>query len=289
MRTSFERIYTDDNFELAGLLYEPDVATDKILIHVHGMAGNFYENKFLDNIAQTLTDSGIAFFTFNNRGCELTKDLYKIVDGKRTIVRIGNDFERFDACVSDIKSAIDFVSKRGFSEIHLTGHSLGAPKVAYYICSTQDSRLKSLIFISPADMVGLAKDADEEKNTKLAKALVAENKGGELLPDLIWDEFYLSANTYLDLSSKESNAAIFNLYDPNDTLQKLSTITQPVLAIMGDKDAALTVPVSELMERLGKALKNSKEFKAYIPQGANHGYIGNEQDLADALKNWMVG
>src|SRR3989344_2326231 len=90
MKTSFQRMVTQDGLELVGLLYEPEQSTSKILVHVHGMAGNFYENKFLDAIAETLTKNNIAFLTFNNRGCELMKDLTKIVDGKRTIVRIGN-------------------------------------------------------------------------------------------------------------------------------------------------------------------------------------------------------
>ena len=51
MKTSLHRITTSDGIELVGLLYEPEVATKKILVHVHGMAGNFYENKFLDAIA----------------------------------------------------------------------------------------------------------------------------------------------------------------------------------------------------------------------------------------------
>lgn len=157
MKTSLHRIITRDSIELVGLLYEPTNATYKILVHVHGMAGNFYENKFLDAIAETLAKNGIAFFAFNNRGCELAKDLTKIIDGKRTLIRIGNAYETFEDSLMDIATAIDFVSSKGFSEIHLSGHSLGSPKVAYYSANGNDERLASVIFLSPSDMVGLMK------------------------------------------------------------------------------------------------------------------------------------
>ena len=81
MKVSTKRIYTKDGIELFGLLYEPDSKSNTVLVHVHGMGGNFYENKFLDAIAETLTSNGIAFFTFNNRGCEFIKDLYEVKDG----------------------------------------------------------------------------------------------------------------------------------------------------------------------------------------------------------------
>ena len=101
MKTSLHRIVTKDSIELVGLLYEPEVPTKKVLVHVHGMAGNFYENKFLDFMAKTLTAKGISFFAFNNRGCELMKDLTKTNNGTRQIVRIGDAYEIFEDCLLD--------------------------------------------------------------------------------------------------------------------------------------------------------------------------------------------
>src|SRR5579862_6619952 len=140
MKTTLKRIYASDGLELVGLLYEPDKATESILVHTHGMGGNFYENRFLDFIAETLTSNGIAFFTFNNRGCETFKDFSKIVENKKTFVRIGNAYEVFEECIWDIKAAIDAASGWGFKDVHLSGHSLGAPKVIYYMNETGDER-----------------------------------------------------------------------------------------------------------------------------------------------------
>ena len=288
MKTTPIKIYTEDNLELVGLLYEPDQATKKVLVHVHGMAGNFYENKFLDYLANTLTNSGVAFLTFNNRGCEYIKDMYRVTDGERKVVRIGDAYERFEECILDIKAAINFVEQRGFSEIHLSGHSLGGPKVAYYSSFSQDKRLQSLIFLSPADMVGLAKmEKDYAVDMKLAEEMIAEHKGGEIMPKLVWGDCYLSANTYMDLSDEKSKVAIFNLYNPKDELSVLAKISLPTVTIMGKKDHALSVPVEQLMERVKKSMVLSKRVETVVLGDANHQYDDYQQELANAVLKWI--
>lgn len=289
MKTSFHRIKTSDGIELNGLLYEPDISTNKVLVHVHGMAGNFYENKFLDFIAQTLTSNGIAFFAFNNRGCELIKDLYKIEDGKRNIVRIGNAYEIFEDSALDIKSAIDFVESKDFSEIHLSGHSLGAPKVTYYVAEESDARLSSIILLSPSDMVGLTRmDKNYERDLSTAKQMVEEGKADDLLPfPVLWDQSPLSAKTYISLGDKDSNVAIFNFHNENDSLLVLSKIAIPLIAIMGRKDDALVVSIEDTMNRLKKAAVNSPKVETNVLGDADHVYNSHEQQLADVINQWV--
>lgn len=289
MKTSFHRIKTSDGIELNGLLYEPDISTNKVLVHVHGMAGNFYENKFLDFIAQTLTSNGIAFFAFNNRGCELIKDLYKIEDGKRNIVRIGNAYEIFEDSALDIKSAIDFVESKDFSEIHLSGHSLGAPKVTYYVAEESDARLSSIILLSPSDMVGLTRmDKNYERDLSTAKQMVEEGKADDLLPfPVLWDQSPLSAKTYISLGDKDSNVAIFNFHNENDSLPVLSKIAIPLIAIMGRKDDALVVSIEDTMNRLKKAAVNSPKVETNVLGDADHVYNSHEQQLADVINQWI--
>jgi predicted alpha/beta-fold hydrolase len=289
MKTSFHRIITKDNLELASLLYEPETGSKKILVHVHGMAGNFYENKFLDFIAQTLTDSGIAFFVFNNRGCELIKDLSKIENEKRSIVRFGNAYEIFEDSEIDIKTAIDFVSSNGFSVVHLSGHSLGAPKVAYYAAEVDDNKLSSVIFLSPSDMVGLIKmDKNYGRDMNTAKNMIADGKGDELLPfPVLWDQSPLSAKTYVSLGDKDSKVAIFNFYNPNDTLPTLSKIKIPTLAVMGAKDDALVISIEDTMDRIKKASVGSSRVVTNILGDADHGYNNFGQQLADVIKKWI--
>lgn len=289
MKTSFTRIRTKDNIELAGLLYEPQTPTKKVLVHVHGMAGNFYENSFLDAMAEVLTSNGTAFFVFNNRGCELVKDLYKIEGGIRRIVRVGNAYEIFEDSIFDIRAAVDFVSSKGFSEIHLSGHSLGAPKVAFYCIEGNDDRLASVIFMSPSDMIGLIQaDKNYERDMTQSHKMIKEGKGNELLPfPTLWDGSYLSAKTYASLGDKNSKVAIFNFHDTSDTLQPLSKIKIPVMAVMGRKDDALVRPIEETMERVKKALLGSPKVDTIILGDADHGYNNYERKLAEAINTWL--
>lgn len=273
---------------MVGLLYEPDSGSKKILIHVHGMAGNFYENRFLDAIAETLTMAGVAFFVFNNRGCEFIKDLTRYEGERRKIVRYGDTFERFTDCLLDISAAVDFVVGKGFSEIHLSGHSLGGPKIAYYFTETKDKRLSSLLFLSPADMVGLAvADKNYDQDVDVARKMIAEGKGADIMPGLIWDDCYLSAHTFIDLSTNESKVSIFNLSQNDNPLSVLGTITLPSITIMGRKDSALSVPIEEMMDRIKGAMIHSPRVETVILGDANHGYYGYEQELADKIKSWL--
>ncbi len=290
MKTTFHRIYTDDGIELHGLLHEPDQQTDTVLVHVHGMGGNFYENKFLDFLAKELTDSGIAFCVFNNRGCELIKDTYKIVEDKEPeMVRVGTAYEIFEESIFDISRFIQFVEDEGFRTVHLSGHSLGCPKTAYYISETQDTRISSLLLLSPSDMLGLVRSQPEQFKKLIAEAknLVAEGKGREFLSEWVWGEYPTSAATYLSLFADGAKDAIFNFYDSEDKLEVLNNIKIPTYAVMGRKDDALVVSIEETFSRMQEALANSSKVKTEILGDANHGYRGHEQELAYAVTSWL--
>ena len=66
MKTDFERFKASDGIELQG--WFSDTPGDAVVIHVHGMSGNGYENYFLDNLRETYINSKVSFFTFDNRG-----------------------------------------------------------------------------------------------------------------------------------------------------------------------------------------------------------------------------
>ena len=291
MKTSFHRIYTDDGLELHGLLYEPDDSTQSVLVHVHGMSGNFYENMFLDFLARGLTEVGIAFCVFNNRGTEIIKETYQVTEGNEPkIVRVGTAYEKFEESLLDIKTFIDFVSSKGFSRIHLSGYSLGCPKVAYYMSKTQDVRIESLLLMSPSDMLGLARSQKEQFTKSLAEAkkLTEEGNGEQLLSDWVWDEYPMSADTYLSLFADNAEDAIFNFHNPQDKLETLGTISVPTFAVMGRKDDALVISIEDTFSRLEAALTKSPKIKTVILGDANHGYRGHENELLEAAMGWLT-
>jgi dienelactone hydrolase len=290
MKTTLKRIHTSDNVELVGLLYEPDIKTEKVLVHVHGMAGNFYENKFLDSIADMLTKNGIAFFVFNNRGTEFIKDMYKVEEGKRSVVRLGDSYEKFEDCLFDIKAGIDAVASWGFSTIHLSGHSLAGPKVAYYAAEGNDNRISSVIFLSPADMVGIAKkDKDFERDISTARKMVAEGKGNDIMPFDIWGDCILSANSYLSVTDESGAVAIFNFYNPELGFATLGKIKIPSLTILGKKDHVVIIPIEQMMAKIKETMVSSPKVDTVILGEADHAYNNYEQQLADTITQWLLG
>lgn len=288
MKTTICRTFTGDGLGIHGALYEPNQETKKVLAHVHGMAGNFYENKFLDNIAETLTKNGIAFSPFNNRGNGNMTTFSKKTDNGFRYPVIGNVYEKFEDCLIDIKTHIDFLESKGFKEIHLSGHSLGGPKTIYYLGKSQDKRIRSLLLLSPADMVGLAKGEKEyEKKIITAKKMMGEKKGNQLMPQKIWGEYPLTASTYLNFFSEDAEANVLSFHDSNNMFKVLSSIVQPIFTAMGRGDDVLIIPIEEIMSMIEDKAKASERCEYEIIGNAGHDYRGNEKKLSNAILKWL--
>jgi len=294
MKLSFHRIYTKDNLELCGLLYQPERKTKIAVLHIHGMGGNFYENKFLDNLVKTLTDNNIAFCVFNNRGAEFIKDIFKKSKKKELWVRIGNSREKFEDCLKDIRACIEFLEEHDFGIIHLSGHSLGCSKVVYYLGETKDKRIKSLILISPSDMIGLVK-ADKEfahrykDDIATARRMVGRGKGDEFMPRMVWDDYPITAKTYLNIFDDNSKTAIFNFHNPKDKFKIISQIKHPILTMVGTKDDILFMPLNRMIRILKEKASSSKKLEIKIVKNATHSWRGNEQKLANGILSWLKG
>ena len=289
MKTSLHRIIAKDGLGLQGILYEPEQKTDTVLAHVHGMGGNFYENKFLDALAETLTDNGIAFCPFNNRGNGFITEFVKSVDDKKDYIRIGNSFEKFEDSLIDIDAHIGFLEEQGYKNIHLSGHSLGAPKVAYFSSQPDRRKLESVIFISPSDMLGLVREEKQrfEEDIKTAQEMISNGKGGEIMQKQVWDSYPISANTYIDLFGDKSLAAIFNFHNKDLGFDVLSKIKIPIFTSMGGKDDVLVIPIEDIMKIIKEETNSSSKVEHEIVGDAGHDYFGYEQDLANAILGWV--
>jgi pimeloyl-ACP methyl ester carboxylesterase len=288
MKTTFLRQTTDDKLILQGLLHEPDASTKNLILHIHGMSGNFYENRFLDSMASTFTDNAWAFLTPNTRGHDFIAEL-PIAGSGEEFRRVGNTFEKFEECVFDIKCWMDFAEQKGYTNIILQGHSLGCAKVVFYLYKTKDKRVKKLILASLADMVGFGLRGDKDgKMVALAKKLIKEGRGDEILPELYDNWAYISASTMVDFTSKNAPIDVFNIYDPKARSIALESVAIPALAFMGSgKDSYMTNTAEETLEITKTKAKNCPEFDTFIVEGAPHSYFAHEQEVAELIINWV--
>ena len=251
------------------------------------MAGNFYENRFLDPMASKLIENGWAFLAPNTRGHDFVADI-PLVGDEEKYIRIGSSAEIFEDCVKDIKCWVDLAESKGFKTIVLQGHSLGAVKVAYYLAQTQDSRVSKLILVSPPDMVGLA---EQEKNfaemVATAKDMVANGRENKFMPEIIWEWYHLLPKTYLNLTSRDEPVDVFNTYEPSKESPTLTSIALPILAVTGSKDDANIVPAEEAMNIIKRKCTKAVSFDIKVIDGAPHSYYERDTELAETIVEWL--
>ena len=139
---------TSDQIELDGLLIKPnqkELVEDKdiLFLFVHGLAMNFYCPLFI-NIISILIKNGYSALTVNNRGHDLTSTRRGFFEKEQ-----GALWELFPDSYLDILAAINYSHSRGYKNLVLLGHSLGALKAVYYRSIIQDGSVRGIILLSP--------------------------------------------------------------------------------------------------------------------------------------------
>lgn len=286
MKQELVRINSIDEIEQPGILYTPNEDTDKIVIHVHGLNGNFYENRFLDILAKSYTDKNYAFLTFNNRGRDFITELLKGND----FTIIGGSLERFKDCILDIDGVVNWAKEKGYKDIILEGHSYGCNKVLYYYNHKKDDSIKKIVLLAPCDIPSEGKKFLSEEEYNKAKEestrLVRANKENELIDFSIMANGKIAAGTYFnDFLPNGENDFIRYIDGINGKSEVLNSIDIPTLVIFGDIDeCVLTQPIDVVKEYLKNNLSNCN---IQIINGADHSYTGRYEELGKVIKNNM--
>ncbi len=156
---NIEKIYfeTEDKAELVGLLHK-GIETKKVIISVHGMTSDCLKKRD-DIIAKSMTEAGIDYFSFNNRGHDVISYLSKEINNEYTKQKSGTAFEDVEDSYYDIKAAIDKMCEKGYEEMYLQGHSLGCTKIVYAYNRLKEQNeykyikvIKAIILISLIDI-----------------------------------------------------------------------------------------------------------------------------------------
>ena len=286
MKQELVRINSIDNIEQPGILYSPNNDTNKIVIHVHGLNGNFYENRFLDTIAKSYTDNNYAFLTFNNRGRDFITELLK-GDG---FIIIGGSLERFKDCILDIDGIVNWVKNKGYNEIILEGHSYGCNKVLYYYNHKKSDNIKKIVLLAPCDVPSEGKKFLSKEEYDKAKSdstrLVQEGKESDLIDFSVMANGKIAAGTYYyDFLPGGENDFIRYVDGANGKSEILNSIDIPTLIIFGDVDeCVLTQPIEIVKEYL---TNNINDCNIQIIEGADHSYAGRYENLGKVIKENM--
>jgi len=277
---------TSDGFQFDGLLSEAETS-EKIIIHIHGMAGSILLEEYYIHMHEYYPSNGYSFLAGEHRGTGMVTDFAK---NDPDSIR-GNAFEKFEDCVLDIQSWIDYAKSLGYEEIWLQGHSLGTSKVTYYVNQVKDHGVAGLILLSPSDMIGLVHDPEGQKDHDIlfpeATKLVSEGKGQELLSRKLWGYNMLSASTYLNFFGDNARGAIFNYGDESLGWDVVNSLYIPVIAFTGTKDDGIApvMEAHEAMKKLESELKNSPKVKTVVYEDAEHSFSGfGEKIVTDVIE-----
>ena len=147
-----ERVYfnTEDEIELVGLLERPTNPTKRVVISVHGMQSNCLKRRE-DILSKEISNAGVAYFAFNNRGAELMTYTRKTTGEK--ILNGGSVYEDVLDGYYDIKGAINKMLELGYTDIYLQGHSLGCTKIVYtYNKLKNENNVKNINFLQKKEL-----------------------------------------------------------------------------------------------------------------------------------------
>jgi predicted alpha/beta-fold hydrolase len=164
-------VEAEDKAALNGLLWEPQRASDSLVIMVPGgtTGAAMFPSHDYSPLANALTDSGYAFLLSNMRAA------------------YNNPYAEYADAVKDIAAFVAYAKSKGYARIAILGISLGGPRMAQYVAERNDPTVKAVAFIASIPSPYLefqvrgsqAEKRRLEEMLKHARELVAQGKGQE--------------------------------------------------------------------------------------------------------------
>lgn len=268
--------------------YLPAKYSKTAIMYCPGFGGGY------GNIGETLSDmakdNGYGFLFGQFQDCYDKRESIKYLNnGEIEKVDIGATTSRLYKSIADFDCFFDFLYNEGYENIIAVGVCGSASKLTYYLQHNQraNSMVSELIILAPQDF-------EEVRLSSAHGGLEQEaiNNVKQGFPDRILTKKFLgymdiSSITYLDVSLNR----IFNTlsYKTNlDKLKDLALIDARILFVMGSLDHAIRneseQSISKYFDRL---VRNCKDGKFHIIDGAKHLFKGKEQELIEVIEAFI--
>ncbi len=280
-------VATERGVVLNGVLFRKSETktSDTVMIAITGIHGNFYSNPFYYNIGDTLNSSNIDFIyaQTNDAFGEIPTVNVKTMEKEL----IGSWNERFSYTEDDIEAYLNFAEKEGYKHIILSGHSLGANKVIYYLSRNNDKRVEHFFLLSPANLSYMMSGVtDKEKS--IIKEQIERGDGDKKLPFPFMGWVDCIANTAYDWYF---GGLLNNVHTSvNGDFSQAEKINHTGALLVGTYDNFTDGDPSEFLRNLNKHIPTSKENKLIFIEGTGHTYQMKNQEVAEdillQLKKW---
>lgn len=274
---------TSDGIFNAGVVFhgKHELAKPVAVILIHGWGVNFYAPSYI-SIGRDLADKGYTCISGNTRMHDLGN-----VEGYKNGARIrgGGVWGLAGDQTRDIAGWIDFSEAKGFKKIVLVGHSAGCAAVRIYQAEKQDRRVIGLVFGSGNFHPDVPIDPSLVSQ---AAGFTSQNKGEKLVEDPKRSfPSYTSAGTIMDIVNTPAEYKdFFGVQTTNAGVRKIQC---PILAFYGTAGDIGNEKDLELLKSCIKKLPTGPvSVTTAMIEGADHMYMGEEQQVCDVITTWMA-
>lgn len=255
-RLELIRVDAEDGVALNGLLWEPQRASDSIVILVPGgtTGAALYPAHDYAPLASALTEKGYAFLLSNMRAS------------------YNNAYAEYAEAVKDIAAFVADAKARGYEKIAILGISLGGARMAQYMAERGDAAVKAVGFMAsiPSPYLefqlrnGEADKRRLEETLAHARELVAQGKGEQ---PVSYDGWFHGVSV---MGSAKALIGFFGA--PSDPSAPSSVkfgpkIRVPALVLHGDKDELALPPNAQ---QIYDSLTASPQRDLVWVKGASH-------------------
>ncbi len=282
------KIQTPKKYLLDGLWLGSQKA-QTVYIFLHGLGGSLFSQL---KLAESLTSKNSAAIVFNNRGFGTINRISKI---NKSVAKgfknytMGFAHEVFTDCVDDIDGAVEYALKNKAKQIYLVGHSTGCQKSVYYLAKRPKSKVRGAILLAPmsdfADMFANTEINKYKKLISVAKLMVKEKRGFELMPINLWP-MPTDAQRFLSLFSPDSQEEIFS-YASGKNPKILISAKKPLLIILAGNDEYRERPIKDIAKWFSDVpIGRGSDIK--IVNKAPHNFSGHTDELKKIIKKWEL-
>ncbi len=275
------RTSTSDGLFLHGFFVPKE--TKSALLFIHGFEGNFYENYFVQLLAEECANQGLTFLTANTRGNGKDTN-FDTVDGSGK--RIGSYYEVLEESYIDIDAWVEFLIKEGYDEIVLSGHSLGTYKVVRYLFEGRHKdKIRKLLLLSPFDGIGELNIQMPQWQDRLREAEEEIRKGkGETIPTAWGYPLGQSYQNFASWYKQDDFGRMFEFCNKDYNFPVLNKIAIPTKIIVGSKDEFFHLSNPEHPEEaMDILLKNIPNSESKIINDAVHSFAPHEEILVNEV------
>ncbi|AXQ77881.1 DUF1749 domain-containing protein [Streptococcus chenjunshii] len=279
MQTQALKAATQRGVLLDGVAFLSERPSDTVLIAVTGIHGNFYSNPFYVTIGKTLAEAGIDFVYAQ------TNDAFNEIETKNQVTGqteiIGSWNEDFADTDDDIEAYLNWAQSKGYQNIYLAGHSLGANKVIYYLSRHSETVVKQFILLSPANLTHLTSQVTEQEKA-LVQQFLAEGRGREKLPFPLLGWIPCTADTaYGWLFDNILN----NVHVEKDgDFSQIEAIKHRGALLIGTYDRFTYGNPAWFLENINQHFQRPQDNELIFIEKTGHTYQQKEQTVADRIK-----